>query len=193
MTSREACALADAIAADDGNGDQIEAGMLAWLKMEATVKFKRRWHKPRDRSPDRRKGYISDSQLRELIASQLAGRLDRSFALYIADETYYLPPIEDAKEIVKRSGLDRKKWVEERYDCDDFALVLKAHFCEAAYRDGRRRAAHCAGIVWGMFDGGPHAINFVVTDDDVLRFIEPQTGEFFLPHPGDTGIWFMLV
>jgi hypothetical protein len=38
-----------------------------------------------------------------------------------------------------------------------------------------------------------HAINWVVTDDGKLRFIEPQTDRVYRPQKNDSGIWFMLV
>jgi len=153
--------------------------------------FVRRWHKERGRS-DALKVYITDDELRRIIADQLGPKLNRSIGLYIADSEYFCTPEEDAREIIAQSTLDRKTWVEERFDCDDFAHVLKAHFAEAAYKDGKRRAAHCFGVVWGMLPG-PHAINWMVNSDGVLRFVEPQTDEIFLPRGIDRDIFFMLI
>ena len=153
--------------------------------------FVRRWHKPKPGTrPD--KVYISSADLRVLIPQALRGRLQKNFGLYIADSEYYCPPLADAKEVIEASAVDRNTWVSDRFDCDDFAHVLKAHFAEAAYADGKRRAAHCFGIVWGMLPG-PHAINWMVNDDLQLRFIEPQTDLVFYPRPNDKDIWFMLV
>lgn len=138
------------------------------------------------------KEYISKADLRELVAKQLKGKFSNNFALYTADLEYYLTPLDDAKEIIKNSAIDRYTWVEERFDCDDFAHVLKSNFAEAAYKDGKRRAAHCFGIVWGSLPSS-HAINWMVNDDYKLRFIEPQTDAIFLPRDTDKNIWFMLV
>ena len=99
-------------------------------------------------------------------------------------------PIADL-EIIENSATDRMRWVKERFDCDDFALVLKSHFCEAAYKDGDRRPAHCFGIVWGMLPG-PHAINWMLNADRVLRFVEPQSDDVFLPRDSDRRIRFMM-
>ena len=37
-----------------------------------------------------------------------------------------------------------------------------------------------------------HAINWLVTDDEKLYFVEPQTDEVCLPRAGFDGIWIML-
>lgn len=153
--------------------------------------YVRRWHKATPGSSRGRKNYLTADQVRQVVVRRLAGKFDSAFQLYLADERYYLPPECDVKEIVVNSKLDQRTWCAERFDCDDFALVMKAHFCEAAYADGKRRAAHCFGIVWGMLPDA-HAINWVITSDGVLRFIEPQTGRIFLPRKKDHGIWFMM-
>ena len=154
-------------------------------------KFIRRWHKT---IPGTRKDkkFISAEALRTLISRQLGRRLRRNFGLYIADGKYYCTPVSDAEEIIKNSSLDRQTWVREKFDCDDFAHVLKAHFAQAAYAEGERRAAHCFGVVWGKLPG-PHAINWMVNEDKKLRFIEPQTDEIFFPRKTDRDIYFMIV
>lgn len=160
--------------------------------MPIFTNFVRKFHTPR-KGTRNNKTYITADKLRELITKQLGKKLDASFQIYIADEKYYCPPLKDVRQIVKESALDRQTWVEERFDCDDFAITLKANFAQASYKDGQRRHAHCCGVVWGMFDGEAHAINWVVTSDKRLRFIEPQTDEIFRPRKNDREIWFMLV
>jgi hypothetical protein len=153
--------------------------------------FKRRWHKSKPGTRED-KTFISAADLRTLISRQLGEKLDRNFGLYIADGEYYCTPVDDAREIIENSALDRQTWVRQRFDCDDFAVVLKSHFAQASYADGKRRASHCFGVVWGMLPG-PHAINWMVNDDLKLRFVEPQTDEVYFPKEDDKGIWFMLV
>jgi len=153
--------------------------------------YQRRWHKP-DQLTRLDKCYYSADDVRAEVTRQLRGKLDSAFQLYLADDEYYLPPMDDVKEIIRNTRLDQREWVAERFDCDDFALVLKAHFCEAAYADGKRRAAHCFGIVWGMLPDA-HAINWFLCDDGAIYFVEPQTGRIFEPRKKDKDIWFMLV
>lgn len=159
---------------------------------KSKVALERRWHTQSLVRGSKKKKYIKDSELRELIAKQIGQKLERNFGFYVADSKYYCPPVEDAREIIKSSAVDRKTWVSERFDCDDFAHVLKAHFAEASYKDGKRRAAHCFGVVWGLLPS-PHAINWMVNSDMKLRFVEPQTDRIFSPRRTDKEIYFMLV
>jgi len=154
------------------------------------AKKPRRWHTPKEEVYP--KEFIDAGELKRVIRKQLKGKLRMNFRLYMGDDRYFLTPVEHAKEIISNSSVDRLTYVERRFDCDDFAFVLKAHFCEAAYKDGDRRAAHCFGIVWGMLPG-PHAINWMVNEDRVLRFVEPQSDEVFEPRQSDRDIWFMIV
>jgi len=155
------------------------------------MRFRRRWHKERKQQYKPLKVFYDAERVRQAVTRQLSGRFAKSFSLYLADSTYYIPSYEDAVEIINNSALDRKKWAKDRFDCDDFALVLKSHFAEAAYAEGKRRAAHCFGIVWGEFPT-PHAINWMIAGDGGLLFIEPQTDEVFVPDKRHYGIWFMM-
>ena len=156
----------------------------------ARVQFARRWHKP-NLGPRQSKSYISGSELRRLIVRQLGKKLARNFGLYVADTSYFCTPLDDARQIIKASAVDRNTWIRERFDCDDFAHVLKAHFAEAAYKNGKRRAAHCFGVVWGSLPG-PHAVNWMVNSDKIVRFVEPQNDRIFRPRRIDKDIYFML-
>ena len=152
--------------------------------------FKRRWHKSVP-GVATDKVYLSADSLRQLLTNQLAGKFDKSIMIYLADSEFYCAPLADIEEIVANSRLDKNTWIAERFDCDDFAHVLKAHFCESAYANGERRTAHAFGVVWGNLPDA-HAINWVVTDDLKLRFIEPQSDQIFMPRPTDKDIYFML-
>lgn len=138
------------------------------------------------------KTYITATEVRQIITDQLGSKLAKNFGFYLADSSYFCTPLKDAKEIIANSADDKHTWVAERFDCDDFAHVLKAHFAEAAYADGKRRSAHCFGIVWGDLPE-PHAINWMINDDKVLRFVEPQDDRVFAPRASDGNIYFMLV
>ena len=154
--------------------------------------FEPMWYTPGDGPANTNKVYISGQEIRQLVAAHLGNKLARNFALYIADAQYYCTPLLDAKSIIKKSKLDRKRWTAEKFDCDDFAHVLKANFAEAAYKNGSRRKAHCLGVVWGSLPG-PHAINWMINSDKKLRFIEPQNDRIFMPRRTDKDIYFMLV
>ncbi len=159
---------------------------------KSMIDYIRRWHEPQIKKTSKKKKYIKSNEVRQLVAKQLGNKLSRNFGLYVADSQYYCTPLTDSEEIIRASAVDRKTWVRDRFDCDDFAHVLKAHFAEAAYKDGTRRASHCFGIVWGSLPG-PHAINWMINSDGKLRFIEPQNDRVFFPRKKDKDIYFMLV
>jgi hypothetical protein len=143
--------------------------------------LQRRWHDLHVRSKPRDKVLLDYSGLTGIVTKQIGDKLGTAFYMYGSDELYHCPPLEDAEEIIKQSALDRKTWVEERFDCDDFAVILKAHFAEAAYANGKRRAPHAFGIIHGVFeDVGMHAMNIMVNDDKQVRIVEPQNDQIFL-------------
>ncbi len=146
------------------------------------------------------KTIITRNEMRDLISQELVGKLEENFCLHMADVKYYLPPKKDADEIIKGSKI--KEMTDsvgnirgERFDCDDFSLLLKARFSYATYRDNKNpNFPHCFGIVWGMLPFPfPHSLNWYVTADKELWFVEPQTHESFKPRTGDKYIYFMLV
>ena len=67
----------------------------------------------------------------------------------------------------------RTRWLEERFDCDDFAYVLKAEMSVHAYQSAAMKFGLCVGMVWGNFDGvdGYHAVNWFVDKHATLRFM----------------------
>ncbi len=141
--------------------------------------------------------FISRDNLRELIKKQLKGKLENNDVLNVlkmADTKYYLTPLGKAKEIILKSKVNKKIWVSKQYfDCDDYALVLKAHFAEASY-ESKIDYAHCFGIAWGMLPFPfPHSLNWMVNDDKKLRFVEPRSDKIFMPRTKDKNIYFMLV
>lgn len=154
--------------------------------------FDQRWYD--EHEGEREKIYIPDAKLRVLVTAALADVAARDFRLHIADTEYYCTPLEDAEGIIAASAVDTKTWTAERFDCDDFADVLKAHFAQAAYKDGRRRAAHAFGTCWGIIGGGGHAVNFMINADLQLRIVEPQTDEVMKVADANVAeIWMMKI
>jgi Agglutinin C-terminal len=155
---------------------------------------------------------INRKKLRNLILKTLGdklyakhGEFDLNNGLFIADSKYYCPPHEDAKEIIYGSKIigmtsEARRPSMQRFDCDDFSLLLKARFAYAAYRNERKRNfAHCFGIVWGMLPFPfSHSLNWMVTTDkkgeQKFHFVEPQTYEIISPNQENfQDIYFMLV
>ena len=123
--------------------------------------------------------WVHDEIKRQLVDNfpGVTNRFDDNYGIHIhmADTEYCLPPENLAKKIIKRSKVDQRAWDKDgAFDCDDFALVLKADFAHEAYRRGGR-GAYCFGIVWGMLPyPRPHALNWMINSDGVFRFVEPQ-------------------
>jgi hypothetical protein len=149
-----------------------------------------RWSGPAT-TPQVERVFASNEEVRRIIANTLGTRLSPEFRLFLGDNRYYLPPLADAQQIIANSGLARAEYMPETFDCDDFALVLKAHFCEAAYKNFQRRPPHCMGMIWGELPH-VHAINWMINSDYRLRLIEPQTGEVFEIKPEHKNVTFML-
>jgi hypothetical protein len=147
------------------------------------------WHKPAPVQTT--KIFLANEDVRRIIANLLGTRLAPDFRLFLGDNQYYAPPVGDAQEIIAASGLSQSQYTAESFDCDDFAIVLKARFCRAAYKDAQRRPPHCMGLIWGELPH-VHAINWMINDDYKLRFIEPQTGEVFDLRPEHKNITFMM-
>ena len=110
----------------------------------------------------------------------------------MADLQYYLPDRSQAEYMIRKSKMANitgplNNPRGERFDCDDFSLILKARCAFEAYRDSTEKYSFnnlpnhpmCLGIVWGMLPFPfPHSLNWVVTEDEnegrKLHFIEPQ-------------------
>ena len=135
--------------------------------------------------------YLSAKQVKEELRKQLAGKLSGSVKIYLPDQLYYCPDLAYTEELIENSMLDKKRWIAEMFDCDDFSWVLKSEFVLDAYRAGIRRAPHCFGIVHGLLPS-PHAINWVLNSDGIVRFVEAQTDDIFLPRETDKNIWLLM-
>ena len=118
--------------------------------------------------------YITGDQAKAIIVATLGKRLASRSHVHLADAEYYCPSKEYVEYLLDKDNTDSYMYTAERYDCDDFSFTLKASFCIDAYKNGIRRSAHAAGIVWGKIPHA-HAMNWVITDDLKLRLIEPQT------------------
>lgn len=131
-----------------------------------------------------------------LVTSVLAGKLSDSPGIRYGDDRYYLPTIAEITLIVQASQVDRKTYMQERFDCDDFSYVLKGEMSAHAYDTGDLRLGLCSGIVWGYFDWTGddfHAVNWAVASDESIWLIEPQTDDIYPIERCTGGITLLLV
>jgi hypothetical protein len=135
-------------------------------------------------SPSAKGKVVKATEVEDLIHKAFGGKFFANNIVRLGDENYYLPTKEEVKQVLNTSTLDasQRQWVAERYDCDDFSYVLKGAFSTAAYLANDIIHGFAVGIIWANFNhlNGFHAINLVVTDDEVVHLIEPQ-GNFFYP------------
>ena len=138
---------------------------------------------PRDRGPEAASEgtVISTSSLGGLVDSLLQGKFSEDRGVRFGDGSFYLPTLPEVREILEASRADRRTWMAERFDCDDFAYVLKGEMSVHAYETPELRYGLCVGMVWGNFDWvqGYHAVNWFLGSDGVLRFIEPQSDDIY--------------
>jgi hypothetical protein len=175
-----------------GNDVQHPGGRLRWLKgLTHPVNYQPK--------------YWSAAEVENLVGRAFPGRWTRFQEYYrepiLGDAEYYLPTHAEVKTIIANSLKSRRVYAPNIYDCEDFAFVLKSHFCQAAYcRGGELGTAYCMGIVWGEGlwtgqKGEPHAMNWVITAEGYLWLIEPQTGEMRSMQPAakaDNGVYLLL-
>ena len=140
---------------------------------------------PRKSARQPRWGFITVGRLNTLLSNRLGSRWlkDSPTSVYLGDDKYYCPPLNEALALIHSSHGEFLKWTDEVFDCDDFAFVLKAHFCNNAFHNGRRKWPYCFGIVW---KNKPiqHAMNWIVYRDRdaatggggklVFALVEPQ-------------------
>jgi len=123
-------------------------------------------------------GAVAKSTFVLQVAQQaLAGKFSSDPGIRTGDGIYYLPTLDEVRQLLAESNGDRRQWLAERFDCDDFAYVLKGEASVHAYDAGDLRYGLALGMVWGNFDwvNGYHAINWFVDNVGTLYLIEPQS------------------
>ena len=136
---------------------------------------------------------LNRGEIEDIIKKTFGNRFTDDFSLQMSDEQYYCPSIQDVKVILEKSTVDKREYIEEKMDCDDYARILKVDFIKQAYKEKKRRHPYAVGVIkGGKLQGNiPHAINFVITDKMELLLIEPQTDTIKEPTNQDREIYFI--
>jgi len=121
-------------------------------------------------------------------------KLELDKNIWLADSEYWMPKRKDVEELLKASWVDKKKYIQSTWDCDNYALYLMAecHYLVAGLVWSELIKKEDAlpwafGECWGYFNVNwneivrKHAINIVLTEDDGILLIEPQTDEIWIP------------
>lgn len=111
-----------------------------------------------------------------------------TFDLFSVDKKYHLLTIDEVNKVYIDSNLNTQyRYKSEKFDCDDFAICLKAEVSKWMYtkdltsKDGSEITAGAAfGIIFGENTEGRHAYNFFITPNLEIKIIEPQNGSYIL-------------
>ncbi len=116
---------------------------------------------------------LSAREITQLIASQC--NIDRKIMWILVDREYETISIDKLHKIIRKDQVNETRYVSEKFDCDDFSLLLAG-----------RLARYSAGMIHVVYTGKDdvdqhHALNWAITDDKKVYYIEPQTDRIFEP------------
>ena len=85
------------------------------------------------------------------------------------DNIYYMASEEDMLNIIAWDWIDKRKWISQKFDCDDFAFAFKSHVSEYF---GLNQ------VGWVNDYSGRHSFNLIIFPTGHLWVFEPQTDSF---------------
>lgn len=99
-----------------------------------------------------------------------------------ADDEYYLTDPKEVRPLLDQLIITPPKFPTQRFDCDDYAFVLKGMVSLFARDSAVITASPCIGLAWGEFRWMGkvfHACNWVLDSSGTFSWIEPQTRELY--------------
>jgi hypothetical protein len=120
-------------------------------------------------------GYVLAGKLEEL---QLPDQ--DTYSYFTPTDEVYTPMLDFiVSEIYNNSGLRNRRYRSVSFDCDDFAVVMKAEVAKYVYDNPAEfppNAAPVFGIMFGRTTTQVHAYNFYVDVTGNVVLFEPQNG-----------------
>ncbi len=92
--------------------------------------------------------------------------------VFCSDGAYKIPKKQDIIEFLKLHIFRFRKYVPEKYDCDNYSFSLMGMFTNLM-------SGYAIGIVWVHAPEGNHALNFFINKNLKIWYIEPQTNVIF--------------
>ena len=93
----------------------------------------------------------------------------------VSDGKYYTVSEAKWREIIANDFIERKKYLLEKYDCEDYSRSFVARVIE-------NYQLNSVGVCWGwMTEGAYHAWNFIFTSEGRLLWYEAQNDSLFVP------------
>jgi len=91
---------------------------------------------------------------------------------YVSDKEYTTAYKKDIKKFLEYNIFRHRKFVPEKYDCDNYSFVLQGLMSYGM-------SGYAIGIVWVHTPKGNHALNFFIDEMEQMWYIEPQSNEIF--------------
>ena len=92
-----------------------------------------------------------------------------------ADGTYYMTTIGDMKKLIERDWTDKRKYLKERYDCDNFAESFKEHMSSIYGINSVALAKHIRTTLSTGQKIAHRACVFLATEDNVMKLYLLET------------------
>jgi hypothetical protein len=96
--------------------------------------------------------------------------------IYSLDSDYYACSEEDMRSVVERDDTETHEFIEEKYDCENFALSFMA---------GAQKEYGVTTLGLVIDWSGTHAYNILVTDELEILLMDPQSDTFVEPGEED--------
>lgn len=141
---------------------------------------------------------ISSGMLKNYLVVEIGKVLDK--VLFVGDSTYAIPDIDwllkdyykKYKEFMVSNNLYAWK---ENFDCNRFAAIYMCYLQALhSYETQNEAQSITVGEMWYMSktEGGPHAINIAMVNDNKIIYIEPQNGRrLYLSKKEKSSAWFI--
>ncbi len=119
-----------------------------------------------------------------ITGEEMSAAIDRDYSpenYFISDREFETWPLQEMKDFLKKDLLDKKDYVDEIHDCDDFSYELMGRLNE-------RFPGRAHGIIWTE----AHALNFFYCREyETIFLIEPQNDKIFYK-PKDFKVHLMI-
>jgi len=142
--------------------------------------------------------HISREQFQQRVKSLLSGLWATNTRTYagFSDTQFYLPTRQELTEFLLKNQIESAGVVDQSFDCDDYAFVLKGSVSLFGRSQQDINASLGIGIAWGMFTWAgnqPHACNWALDKDLQFLWIEPQDGKTYSLDHCSGALIFILV
>lgn len=123
---------------------------------------------------------LTHEEVRAILKEALGSILNPQGLIILSDKGYTTIDAQSVSKVFSRSKLSSVSYRPEVHDCEDYAMTMLVEINNFGYNNWKLKYGYAFGIVYGDFPT-PHAINWFITPEKEVLFIEPQSGEIFKP------------